>query len=136
MFWVIGLFVTYQSARAQGSVAAVNRLPYPSGADNEMAAAAGNTSWRTVIAAGNPAMEKVVWHDVNDLRVAEPVAGYPATPWGKLIGAVTNATAEPRPRCYPEKSGDLIQCRPDQCANRSHPHRLLAAIAPARSECR
>src|SRR6185312_6647988 len=82
-------------ARAQGSVASVNRLEYPCGADNQMAAAAWNASWRTVIAAGNPAVEKVVWHDERS-GVAEPVARYPC-PWGKLIGAVTNATANRAP---------------------------------------
>jgi len=57
-----------------------------------MAAAAWHAGWRTVIAARNGAtVEKVVWRYERP-DVAEPAAR-DADPWGKLICAITNATA-------------------------------------------
>ena len=60
MFWVVGLFVTYQSAELERSVAAMNCLPYSRSAGNEMTATAGNTGWITVITTRNAAMKKIV----------------------------------------------------------------------------
>ena len=67
-----------------------------------MAAAAGNAGWRAVIAARNTTVEKVVWHDERP-RVAEPAAR-DGDPWGKLIGAITNATAHGTPIVTLEKA--------------------------------
>ncbi len=68
----------------------MNGLPYARGANNKMAAAAGNTGWGAVVAARNTTMEKVIWHDERP-GIAEP-ATRDAGPWGKLIRAITNAT--------------------------------------------
>ena len=41
----------------------MNCLPYAGAAGNEITAAAGNTGSRTVIASGDPTMEKIVWQN-------------------------------------------------------------------------
>ena len=67
-----------------------------------MAAAAGNAGWRAVIAARNTTVKKVVWHGERP-SVAEPAAR-DGGPWGKLIGAITNATTNGAPIVTLEKA--------------------------------
>ena len=59
--------------RVHRSVSAGNRLPYACGPNNKMAAAAGNTGWRAVIAARNTTVKKIVRHGERP-SVAEPAA--------------------------------------------------------------
>jgi len=101
MFWVMGLFVTYQLdefivAFPPAIVFHTRVVPTADGPQP-----AGNAGWWTVIAARNPTMEKVVGM-VNDL--VSPNQLRHADPWGKLIGAVTTQR-QLRHRCYLEKPG-------------------------------
>jgi hypothetical protein len=41
----------------------MNCLPHPSAAGYKMTAPARNAGWITVVAAGNPTMEQVIWQN-------------------------------------------------------------------------
>ena len=67
----------------------MNCFPHASRAGNEIAAPAGNTSRRTIVAARNAAMENVVWKNER-LCVTRPATSA-AAPTGIRIGAIAHA---------------------------------------------
>ena len=71
MFWVIGLFVTYQSAEVNEALPPLNSLPYPGATSNQMTATSGEHRLdQTVIATWDTAMKKIVRQD-KGLSIAD-----------------------------------------------------------------